>query len=176
MSNVNQPEKVDLTIETRLDSEIKASTDATAQTLKINIFEPQTVAFVVPIKVHPIFCMYVIRKYSAYASWYKQGKITASGEIYNPMGLTVAHKSLPFNTMIKFTNLNTGKSVIARVNDRGPYVRGREYDLSMGTARLLGFTERGVVKLEVEILKFSEVQNAKTQGKSEQVGHQLKRS
>ena len=96
----------------------------------------------------------VIRtKYRAVASWYRHGTVTANGERYNPNGFTVAHRTLPFNTWVRFTHPETGAEVVARVNDRGPYVRGREFDLSMGAARHLGILERGVVALDIEIFQ-----------------------
>lgn len=95
----------------------------------------------------------VARRYQARASWYRHGTVTANGERYNPNGLTVAHKTLPFNTLVRFTNPENGNVVVARVNDRGPYIRGREFDLSMRTAQLLGFLDRGVVNLVIEIIQ-----------------------
>lgn len=92
-------------------------------------------------------------QYTARVSWYRHGKVTANGERFNPQNLTVAHKSLPFNTMVRFTDPETGRSIVARVNDRGPYIRGRDFDLSMGSAQLLGIYRRGVALLNVEILK-----------------------
>jgi rare lipoprotein A (peptidoglycan hydrolase) len=86
------------------------------------------------------------------ASWYRHGRITANGERFDPNGLTVAHKRLPFNTMIRFTNPENGSSIIVRVNDRGPYIRGRDFDLSVRSAQLLGFYERGVARLDMEII------------------------
>lgn len=94
-----------------------------------------------------------IRRYNARASWYRHGKVTANGERYDPLGLTVAHKTLPFGTIVRFTNPDNGQSVTARVNDRGPYIRGREFDLSLGSARVLGIEQRGVMDLQVEILR-----------------------
>jgi rare lipoprotein A len=94
-----------------------------------------------------------LRRYNARASWYRHGKVTANGERYDPMGLTVAHKTLPFGTIVRFTNPDNGQSVIVRVNDRGPYIRGREFDLSLGSARVLGIEQRGVMDLRVEILR-----------------------
>jgi rare lipoprotein A len=94
----------------------------------------------------------VTNTYIARTSWYRHGTITANGERYNPMGLTVAHKTLPFNTMVKFTNPSNGNTVVVRVNDRGPMIRGREFDLSMRAAQLLGMIDRGVVNLVVEII------------------------
>jgi rare lipoprotein A len=94
----------------------------------------------------------VVRAYNARASWYRHGRVTANGERYNPLGHTVAHKSLPFGTMVRFTNPETGESVVARVNDRGPFIRGREFDLSLGSARAVGMERRGVMVLRIEIL------------------------
>lgn len=70
------------------------------------------------------------------ASIYWEGKLTANGEHFRPDGLTVAHKTLPFGTLVQFTL--GPRSVVARVNDRGPFIKGREFDLSRGTARALG--------------------------------------
>ena len=98
----------------------------------------------------------VIRSYTAVVSWYRHGRVTANGERYNPLGITVAHKRLPFGTMVRFTHPETGDSIIARVNDRGPYIHGREYDLSLGAARALNIVDRGVIRLQVEILRMKE--------------------
>ena len=87
------------------------------------------------------------------ASWYGprfHGKLTANGEIYNQMALTAAHKTLPFGTILKVTNLRNGKSVIIRINDRGPYIDGRDLDLSKGTAQALGMVNRGVIRVKVQ--------------------------
>ena len=86
------------------------------------------------------------------ASWYKQGTKTANGEKYNPNDLTVAHKTLPFGTIVKFTNPQNNKVVYARVNDRGPYIKGREFDLSLKCATILDFKDQGVVKLKVKVI------------------------
>ena len=86
------------------------------------------------------------------ASWYGprfHGKLTANGEQYNQMALTAAHKSLPFGTVLQVTNLKNGKSVIVRINDRGPFIEGRDLDLSKGTALNLGMIGRGVIKVKV---------------------------
>lgn len=79
------------------------------------------------------------------ASWYHEGRVTASGERFNPNGFTGAHKTLPFGTVIRVTNPRTGLSVNVRINDRGPFVRGRDLDLSRGAARAIGFTGVGTV-------------------------------
>ncbi len=87
------------------------------------------------------------------ASWYGpgfHGRLTANGETYNQMALTAAHKELPFGTFLRITNQKNGKSVIVRINDRGPYIEGRDLDLSKGTAIALGMVQRGVIKVKVE--------------------------
>lgn len=92
---------------------------------------------------------------SGIASWYGpyfHGRLTAAGEIYNQYELTAAHPSLPFNTFLKVTNLETGRSVIVRINDRGPYVGTRSLDLSRQAARSIGSEIRGVVNYEAVIL------------------------
>ncbi|MEP0955467.1 septal ring lytic transglycosylase RlpA family protein [Microcoleus sp. FACHB-1515] len=92
---------------------------------------------------------------SGIASWYGpyfHGRLTAAGEIFNQNELTAAHPSLPFNTFLKVTNLETGKSVIVRINDRGPYVGTRSLDLSRQAARSIGSELRGVVNYEAVIL------------------------
>jgi len=88
----------------------------------------------------------------AKTSWYQMGTRTASGERYNPDGLTVAHKTYPFGTLLKLTNPDNNKTVIARVNDRGPFAHGRDLDASRGTARELGFISKGVTDLKVEVI------------------------
>lgn len=72
------------------------------------------------------------------ASWYHEGKRTANGERYNPDGVSAAHRSLPFGTRVKVTHKRTGRSIIVRINDRGPFIRGRIIDLSRGAKRQIG--------------------------------------
>ena len=86
------------------------------------------------------------------ASYYKSGKQTANGERFNPNGLTAAHRTLPFGTKLRVTNLRTGKSVVVRINDRGPFIRGRVIDLSLGAANFVGLTKSGVAKVTYSIL------------------------
>jgi rare lipoprotein A len=86
------------------------------------------------------------------ASWYgppHQGKETASGETFNQNELTAAHPTLPLGTTATVTNLETGKSVKVKINDRGPYVKGRKIDLSRAAARKLGMTKKGVTKVKI---------------------------
>ncbi|MBL8584104.1 MAG: septal ring lytic transglycosylase RlpA family protein [Rhizobiaceae bacterium] len=81
------------------------------------------------------------------ASWYALNSRTASGERMNPSAMTAAHRSLPFGTKVKVTNQRNGKSVVVRINDRGPFVRGRVIDLSKAAARQLGFVGAGHTKI-----------------------------
>jgi len=90
------------------------------------------------------------------ASWYGpkfHGRVTANGEIYDQMAFTAAHKSLKFGTLLKLTNKKNGKSVIVRINDRGPYIPGRQLDVSKAVAMELGMIQKGVARLEVEEIK-----------------------
>lgn len=81
-----------------------------------------------------------------------EGRPTASGEKYIHSQLTAAHKSLPFGTVLKVTNLKNNKSVIVRVNDRGPFVKGRIIDLSKSAAQALGFEKQGIAKVAIEVI------------------------
>jgi rare lipoprotein A len=94
------------------------------------------------------------------ASWYgyetyrqEGGHMTANGEAFNPNGLNAAHKYLPLPSFVKVTNLENHRSIILRVNDRGPFVDGRIIDLSAGAARKLGFYEQGTARVRVEALE-----------------------
>lgn len=90
------------------------------------------------------------------ASWYGpdfHAKRTANGEKYNMHSLTAAHRTLPLPSIVRVTNLENGRSLIVRVNDRGPYARNRIIDVSKKVAQLLGFMEKGTAKVKVEILE-----------------------
>jgi rare lipoprotein A len=94
------------------------------------------------------------------ASWYgyetwkqKGGRMTANGEVFDPNGLNAAHKTLPLPTHVKVTNLENGRSIILRVNDRGPFVEGRIIDLSAGAAKKLGFYGKGTARVLVETVE-----------------------
>ena len=89
------------------------------------------------------------------ASWYGNkfaGKLTANGEIFNPNKVSAAHKTLPMPSMVRVTNLENGKSLIMRINDRGPFVAGRIIDLSRKAAELLSFKDKGIARVRVQIL------------------------
>jgi rare lipoprotein A len=86
------------------------------------------------------------------ASWYGPGfagRRTSTGEIYDPEGLTAASTTLPLGSHVRVVNPDTGRSVIVRINDRGPYVRGRSLDLSHGAAQQIGLTGKGVGRVQV---------------------------
>jgi len=96
------------------------------------------------------------------ASWYGarfHGKKTANGEIYDQMAYTAAHKSIKFGTLLKLTNTKTGKSLVVRVNDRGPYIPRRQLDLSKAAAIELGVIANGIAKLKVEEINLSGINN-----------------
>ncbi len=96
------------------------------------------------------------------ASWYGpgfHGRLTANGEVYDQMSFTAAHKSLKFGTLLKITNPKNNKSIVIRINDRGPYIDGRDLDLSKAAALELGLIKRGVVRLKVEEIKIAGLDN-----------------
>jgi rare lipoprotein A len=98
----------------------------------------------------------VSRVISGWASWYGpgfHGNLTANGERFNQNAMTAAHKHLPFGTRVRVTNKDTGKSVVVRINDRGPYAGDRILDLSAGAAALIGLEDSGVAPVKAEILE-----------------------
>lgn len=89
------------------------------------------------------------------ASWYGpnfHGKATANGEVFDMHGLSAAHKTLPLPSVVRVTNLENGRSLVVRVNDRGPFIRGRIIDLSKRAAELLGFADEGTALVEVQLV------------------------
>ncbi len=98
----------------------------------------------------------VIRVVTGEASWYGPGfygNRTASGEVYRPGTMTAAHRSLPFGTKVRVTNLWNGRSAVIRINDRGPFVDHRIIDLGHGAANSLGLTSSGIAKVRMEVLR-----------------------
>ena len=81
------------------------------------------------------------------ASWYALYSKTASGEAMNPAAMTAAHRTLPFGTTLRVINQQNGKSVVVRINDRGPFIGGRVIDLSKAAARELGFVSTGLTSI-----------------------------
>ncbi len=97
-------------------------------------------------------------KYRGIASWYGDdfhGNLTSNGERYNMFSYTAAHKTLPMNTMVKVTNLRNHKSVVVRINDRGPFVPNRIIDLSYAAAKTLGMISTGTAPVEITVLGFN---------------------
>jgi rare lipoprotein A len=103
-----------------------------------------------------------VDKGSMKASWYGpgfHGRQTANGEVYDQMSFTAAHKSLKFGTLLKITNLKNSKSVVVRINDRGPYIHGRDLDLSKAAALELGMVRKGVARIKVEEIRIAGLDN-----------------
>ena len=93
------------------------------------------------------------------ASWYgrrQAGRLTANGERFNPQAMTCAHRTLPLGSVVKVTDIATGRNVSLEVTDRGPYVRGRIVDLSEGAARELGVGDKGVVVVRIEVVSIAQ--------------------
>jgi rare lipoprotein A len=91
------------------------------------------------------------------ASWYGpgfDGNLTANGEVYDMNGISAAHKTLPFGTVVRVVELSTGRSVVVRINDRGPFIEGRIIDLSKGAAEKLGMIDKGITKVGLRILRW----------------------
>ena len=96
-----------------------------------------------------------------FTSWYGpnfHGKLTANGEVYDQYGLTAAHRTLPLNTIVRVTNLDNGKKLILRINDRGPFVdeHKRVLDCSYGAAKKLGFLKIGIAEIKIDIIEFGD--------------------
>lgn len=97
-----------------------------------------------------------LRSFVCLSSWYGldfDGQLTANGEIYDMYAQTAAHPTLPLGSVVRVVNLRTHKSAIVRINDRGPYIPGRDLDVSYQVARELGFVQRGTARVRVELLK-----------------------
>jgi rare lipoprotein A len=100
--------------------------------------------------------------YEGLASWYGarfQGRLTANGEVFDQHALTAAHPTLPLPSLARVTRLDTGESVVVRVNDRGPFVEGRIIDLSFAAANELDFVEDGVAEVLIEALGPADVED-----------------
>ncbi len=91
------------------------------------------------------------------ASWYGpgfDGNLTANGEVYDMYGVSAAHKFLPFGTVVRVVEFDTRRSIIVRINDRGPFVDGRIIDLSKGAAEELGIVDKGITKVGLRIVRW----------------------
>ena len=116
-----------------------------------NLLEISTKEQTIPLRDRPI----IASTFGGEASWYGpgfHGRLTANGERYNQNAMTAAHRRLRFGTRVRVTNLNNGRSVVVRINDRGPYARGRVIDVSAAAARSLGMIKSGVAPVRVTIL------------------------
>ena len=99
------------------------------------------------------------KTYRGVSSWYGadfHGKLTANGEVYDMYGVTAAHKELPLNTVARVTNLDNNKSLILRINDRGPYIKNRILDCSYGAAKKLGFLDMGTANVKIEVIEWGD--------------------
>ena len=97
-----------------------------------------------------------IRVWEGLSSWYGEqfhGRLTANGEMYDMFAPTAAHPTLPLGSLVRLVNPKTGQSRVVRINDRGPVIEGREIDVSYEVARSLGFDEKGLAWLRIELLE-----------------------
>jgi len=113
--------------------------------------------------IHPNRHPAPLKSFVCLSSWYGgqfDGQLTANGEIYDMYGQTAAHKTLPLGSVVRVVNLKTHRSAVVRINDRGPYVPGRQLDVSYQVARELGFADRGLARVRVDLLKVPESASA----------------
>ncbi len=97
--------------------------------------------------------------YKGKSSYYGKdfhGKLTANGEIFDMYGITAAHRTMPLNTVARVTNLENDKSIILRINDRGPYVEGRILDCSYGAAKKLDFINSGTAEVKIQVIEWGD--------------------
>ncbi len=109
-----------------------------------------------PLVANPSEPIRPLRVWHGVASWYGtpfHGRTTANGETYDMLASTAAHPTLPFGSLVRLKNPKTGRSWVVRINDRGPYVEGREIDLSYAAARRLGMAEQGLARVRLELLE-----------------------
>ncbi len=130
-----------------------------ASTLPQRIFSKRMVLLFLTVFVSaiPVFADYIYKN-NVVASYYADkfhGRTTSNGEIFNMNALTAAHKTLPFNTKVIVTNLSNGKSVTVRINDRGPFIKGREIDLSKAAAERLDMIKTGTAKVKITVVSSS---------------------
>src|ERR1700687_135971 len=104
----------------------------------------------------PVLAVKPLKVWQGIASWYGprfHGRPTAYGETYDMNGMTAAHCPLPNGSLVRVPSLRTGRSRVIRINDRGPFIPGRELDLSYGAATTLGVTETGIARVRIELLE-----------------------
>jgi len=98
----------------------------------------------------------IYRGVSSYYGPNFHGKLTANGEVFDMYGRTAAHKEMPFNTTLRVTNLDNQKTLILRINDRGPYIDGRILDCSYGAAKELDFLTEGTANVEMKVIEWGD--------------------
>ena len=120
------------------------------------LFMALTPSLEAPLVAKPTQTVRPLKVWFGEASWYGptfEGRTTASGELYDMTASTAAHINLPFGSMVRLINTRTGRSAVVRINDRGPFVKGRELDVSYQVAERLGIINRGVARLRMELLQ-----------------------
>jgi rare lipoprotein A len=120
------------------------------------LFMALTPSLEAPLVAKPTQTVRPLKVWFGEASWYGptfEGRTTASGELYDMTASTAAHTNLPFGSMVRLINTRTGRSAVVRINDRGPFVKGREMDVSYQVAERLGIINRGVGRLRMELLQ-----------------------
>jgi rare lipoprotein A len=134
---------------------INAAISASPATTSASPAAPSAAPFAEAGSGHPDLAATRVVDQVGLASWYgdqEQGRLTASGQRFDARKLTAAHRTLPLDTKVKVTNLENGKSVEVKVNDRGPYIPGRVLDLSTEAAKLLGMEKQGLALVRIEVL------------------------
>lgn len=124
----------------------------------IKLLSPTSVAALLALLSLPSFASHPGAVQTGIASYYHDslhGNRTASGQIYDKRKMSAAHKSLPLGSRVRVTDTRTGKSIVVRVNDRGPFIKGRIIDLSRRAAQELGIIRRGITPVKVEVLNVS---------------------
>ena len=128
-------------------------------------------------RYHPTYVKVGDRK-KGISSWYGpnfHGKQTSNGEVYNMHARTAAHKTWPMDTMVKVNNLQNGKSTIVRINDRGPFVRGRIIDCSYTAGKEIGLDRMGIAKVSIEVLGFAgKIESAVTVARNKKMHKQTR--
>jgi rare lipoprotein A len=109
-----------------------------------------------PLVAHPSEPVEPLKVWSGVASWYGpgfQGRPTANGEDFDMLRATAAHRTIPMGSWVRVVNPKSGRARVVRINDRGPFIEGREIDLSYQVAQDLGFSEQGLARVRIELLE-----------------------
>jgi rare lipoprotein A len=119
--------------------------------LSASMIDMRIILFAISLACPSAILIDAARAETGRAAYYRSGGRTASGELSGPTGFTAAHRTLPFGTMVRVTNIRNGRSVIVRINDRGPYGRSRIIDVSHAAARELDMISSGIAKVQVDL-------------------------